>query len=72
MHLEEMRKNLPHMFRLFTELGRHAVMVGSEKGTLSKEDGEKLLNALTRKVVFLNPIKEIKVIPRTSRGSYKF
>ena len=71
MHLEEMRKNLPHMFRLFTELGRHAVMVGSEKGTLSKEDGEKLLNALTRKVVFLNPIKEIKVIPRTSRGSYR-
>jgi|SRR4030065_313264 len=71
MHLDEMRKNLPHMFRLFTELGRHAVRVGSEKGTLSKEDGEKLLNALTKKVVFLNPISEIKVIPRTSRGSYR-
>ncbi|MEK6682847.1 MAG: DUF2520 domain-containing protein [Nitrospirota bacterium] len=70
MHIDEMRKSLPQMFRLFTELGRHTVRVGSEKGTLSKDDAERLINALTRKVVFLNPLQNIKVRPRTSRGGY--
>lgn len=49
-HLEVLKKKMPGMVRLYCELGKHAVKVGIAKGTLSAEDGERLMELLSRRV----------------------
>lgn len=42
-HLEALKKEAPQLVDIYSKLGEYTVQVGQEKGTLSKEDGEKLL-----------------------------
>jgi predicted short-subunit dehydrogenase-like oxidoreductase (DUF2520 family) len=49
-HLDVLSKKMPQLVRLYCELGKHTVAVGRSKGTLSQEDGEKLLEILSRKL----------------------
>jgi predicted short-subunit dehydrogenase-like oxidoreductase (DUF2520 family) len=45
-HVGILKKRMPEMLRLYSELGRHTVAVGLRKGTLGEEDAHRLLNIL--------------------------
>jgi predicted short-subunit dehydrogenase-like oxidoreductase (DUF2520 family) len=43
-HLKAIVKERPEMLRLYTELGRYAVKVALEKGTIKKDDAERIIS----------------------------
>ncbi len=51
-HINVLAKKLPNMVRLYCELGKHAVVVGMAKGTISRDEGGRLLELLNRKISF--------------------
>ncbi len=49
-HIAVLARKLPDMVRLYCELGKHAVVVGMAKGTLTREEGDRLLDVLNRRI----------------------
>ena len=50
-HISVLTTKLPKMVRLYCELGKHAVVVGVAKGTISREEGDRLLDVLNRRIM---------------------
>lgn len=47
-HIEVLAKTMPNMLSLYKELGRHTVSVGLAKGSLAKEDADRLMELFGR------------------------